>query len=126
MCEHTDTKELNYDSFHPEPSKPPKRKNFFITYLPLLLALLGIVSVFTVFVMAVKAKQDRLARSGTMGVKYIGDARAVEATESGVLRPMPLLNRVIFRLDGVEVFRFTYEGGRGGQNFSFEVMEGSQ
>jgi hypothetical protein len=98
--------------------------------LPLLTLVVPVVLLCTVLTiaLAVKAKQERerLSHAGTLTARYIDDAKSIASLKDGVIRSKPPLNRVIFRLDGVEIFRFTYEGGRDGQKFSFEVVEGNQ
>lgn len=126
MCDHTDTKELDYRKHQPEPRRYLWWQRLIMSqWLWITLSLLLVTTFSLAFYDALKAKRERRNNAGTMTAKYTGDAKAVLAKDGVPVLSRPL-NRIIFRLDGVEIFRFTYEGGRDGQNFSFEVVEGSQ
>lgn len=130
MSDCTDTGRFDYEGNKHESPHVQKRKSFWSDNFPLLVVVVSavLVLVFVLLAVAVKErkKQERLSRAGTLTARYIDEAKSITSLKDGVIRPMPPLNRVIFRLDGVEIFRFTYEGGRDGQKFSFEVVEGSQ
>lgn len=125
MSDFYDTRDGEYENRDAEPPRVRKRK--YLSWLPWLMPVAAIVAVGLVLAMAVtaKAKRERIYNTGTLSAKYIGDLKPVPGKE-GVLVPPRPTNRVIFRSDGVEIFRFTYEGGRDGEKLSFEVVEGSQ
>lgn len=122
MSDFYDTRDGEYgDRRETEPTRVIRRKTPIYAH-PLLWVGLAVGAVLLVgaFAVSAKAKKGRMYGTGTMAAKYVGEG--VKEAVPVLSRP---LNRVIFRLDGVEIFRFTYEGGRDGEKLSFEVVEGS-
>ncbi len=116
MREYTDTQEVDYTSGDYGTVVTPRRKPLHTRwwFWSLLIAAAGLVLVGVCFFQASPGYGMISARL------FEGDSAVVR--KEPVARP--LSNAVILRWDGAEIFRFTYEGGRAGQNLSLEIVEG--
>lgn len=122
MNNEADTRVIGRDKTEIQSSKKRRLSN-----APLyVLAITGVITVVTlgVIMMRVIEKKHLAKKSGLVTATYNARPLAELLHPEAPVKEPPKFNHVIFRLGDVEIFRFKYEDGGAGLNYSFEVVEG--